>query len=112
MVVAMSNANSLHATVVTYTIPVEKSDALRDALREHLVPAARRMEGYRGFVVLDQGDGKRLAMVLFDSAEHGRAAQAPITAAARAGGVYEMMTEPQKGSFGPAIIADGIFGGQ
>lgn len=112
MLVGMSNANSLHATVVTYAIPTEKAEALRHALREHLVPAARRMEGYRGFLVLDQGEGRRLALVLFDSAEHGRAAQAPITAGAREGGVYEMMLEPQKGSFGGAIIADGVFGDQ
>ena len=42
-------------------------------------------------------------------AEHARAAQQPITLAARESGVYDMMTEPQKGSFGTAIVEDGIF---
>lgn len=108
----MSNASGMVATVVTYTIDPANADKLRDAIREHLVPAARTMEGYRGFLVLDHGEGRRLACVLFDSAEHGRAAQAPISAAARAGGVYDLMTEPQKGSFGTAIVSDGIFASQ
>jgi hypothetical protein len=108
-VVAMSNANGLVATVVTYNIDPANADKLRDAIREHLVPAARKMEGYRGFLALDLGEGKRLGCVVFDSVEHGRAAQAIITAAAKEGGVYALMTEPQKGMFGNAIVADGIF---
>lgn len=107
--VAMSNSNGMVATVVSYKIDPANAEKLRDAVREHLVPAARSMAGYRGFTVLDQGEGKRLACVVFDSAEHGRAAQAAITTAARESGVYAMMTEPQQASFGAVIVADGIF---
>jgi len=107
MVFGMSNAAV--ATIVTYTIDPANGDKLRDAIREHLVPAARGCEGYRGFMVLDLGEGKRAGCVVFDSVEHGRAAQAKITAASKDAGVYAMMTEPQKGMFGAAVVADGIF---
>jgi hypothetical protein len=71
--------------------------------------ASGRYDLLRPFLVLDQGDGRRLGCVVYDSAAHARAAQQAITAAARESGVYEMMTEPQQGSFGTAIVADGIF---
>ena len=103
----------LVATVVMYTVKPDKEEALRESVERHLVPAARQAEGYRGFLLLDQKEGKRLAVVLFDSPEHARAAQALISGAARDGGVYELMVGPQTEStrsmMGTAIIADGIF---
>lgn len=106
---AMNDSSQFAVTVVTYTVPPEKAEALRDAVREHLVPAARRAAGYRGFLLLDQGNGKRMGVVVFDSAEHARAAQEPISIAARTHGIYAMMEAPSTGSFGTSIVADGIF---
>jgi hypothetical protein len=102
-------SNSKVATVLTYSIDPANADKLCDALRESLVPAARQSDGYKGFLVVDAGNGKRIACVVFDSAEQGRAAQAAISAASRQAGVYELMTEPAQASFGTAVIADGIF---
>jgi hypothetical protein len=109
MVFAMSNSKA--ATVITYSIDPANADKLCDGIREHLVPAARKNDGYRGFLVIDAGSGKRVACVVFDSAEQGRAAQTAIGAAARDSGIYGMMAEPQQASFGVAIVADGIFAG-
>lgn len=99
------------ATVLTYSIDAANADRLCNALRGSLVPAARKSDGYQGFLVIDAGNGKRVACVVFDSPERGRAAQAAISAASREAGVYEMMIEPAQASFGAAIIADGIFAG-
>jgi hypothetical protein len=107
--VPMSTSNRFTANVASYTVRPEKAEALREAVQEHLVAAARRVDGYRGFLLLDQGNGKRLGVVLYDSAEHARAAQQPITAAAREHGVYEMMAGPNDGSMGTAVVADGVF---
>src|SRR5688572_13387823 len=106
----MSKSTTSAANVIAYTVYPEKADALRHAIEQHLIPAARKVEGYRGFLVLDEGDGKRLGVVVYDSMEHAQAAREPITAAARDSGVYEMMSERGSGGMGTAIIADGIFG--
>jgi len=97
------------ATVLSYTVRPDKADALHAALRDHLVPAARKESGYRGFLVLDQGEGKRVGIVIFDSPENAKAAQQGISGAARDAGIYEMMAGPPSGSMGTAIVTDGIF---
>ena len=102
--------NACTATVVSYTVLPDKAETLREAVEQQLVPAARAVSGYRGFLLLDQGDGKRLAVVVFDSAEHARSAQQTISAAARAAGIYEMMATSAGGTMGTAIVSDGIFG--
>ncbi len=69
---------SMGATVVTYTVDAANAKELHRRIRELLVPAARQAAGYRGFLLLDQGEGKRLAVVLFDSVELALKAQSVI----------------------------------
>ncbi len=101
---------SLASNIVEYTVNPEHADTLRDRVREHLLPAARQTRGYRGFLLLDRGEGKRLALVLYDSAADAEAAQktlAPI-------GVEHtgaLMQGPIQRSIGSVVIDDGVFAG-
>lgn len=99
---------SMGASVVTYTVDQEHADELRARVQEHLVPAARQVQGYRGFLLLDQGDGKRLALLLFDSVDDARAAQGALTPVGR-DHTYALMSGPALGSLGAAVVADGVF---
>ncbi len=99
---------SMAASVVTYTVAPEHAEELRVRVQEHLVPTARQTQGYRGFLLLDQGDGKRLAILLYDSVEDARAAQGALTPVGR-DHTYALMTGPALGSLGTAILSDGIF---
>jgi len=99
------------ANTVAYTVKPDKADALREAIQTKLIPAARQTAGYRGFLVLDQGEGRRLGVVVFDSAEHAKAAQQAISQAAKESGIYGMMEGGASNAFGLAIAADGIFSG-
>jgi len=101
--------STIAATVVEYTIRPEDAEALREGIATHLVPAARGVAGYRGFLVLDQGEGRRLALVVFDSIEQARAARGAISGAAEAHGVHALMAVRRGGATGTAIVADGIF---
>lgn len=47
------------------------------------MPAARQTRGYRGFLLLDQGEGKRLALLLFDSVEDVPLARQALTPVGR-----------------------------
>lgn len=96
------------ATIVTYTVAPGQAEELYKRAREHVVPAARSAKGYRGFLLLDQGDGKRLALVLFDSVQEVQAAQAIIGPDGREH-VHELMSSPSVGALGTTIISDGIF---
>jgi len=98
----------LAASVVTYTVDQENADALRDAVEQHIVPAARGVDGYRGFMLLDQGDGKRLALILFDSVDGVQAAQSKLSPLGAAH-TYALMSGPAIGSICQALIADGLF---
>lgn len=99
---------SMGASVVTYSVDQEHADELRTRVEQHLVPAARQAHGYRGFLLLDQGDGKRLALLLFDSVEDARAAQGTLTPVGR-DHTYALMSGPALGSLGTAVVADGVF---
>ena len=99
---------NMGASIVTYTVDPEHEDELHGRVLEHLVPAARRMEGYRGFLLLDQGDGKRLALLLFDSVEDVRAAQQELSPVGR-DHTYALMSGPALGSVGAVVISDGVF---
>ena len=99
---------SMAASIVTYTINADNADELRASVQEHLVPAARETNGYRGFLLLDQGDGKRMAILLYDSAEDVRAAQAALTPVGR-DHTYSLMTGPAIGSLGMVVVSDGVF---
>jgi hypothetical protein len=100
---------SMGVSVVTYPVNPQQTDELNRRVREHLVPAARQVPGYRGFLLVDQGDSKRLAVLLFDSIEAAQAAQQVLTPVGREQ-TYGLMTGPAEGALGTAIIADGIFG--
>ena len=63
------------ASVVEYSVNAENAEELHERVRQHLVPAARQVKGYEGFLLLDKGDGKRMAILLFDSVEGVQAAQ-------------------------------------
>jgi hypothetical protein len=98
---------SMGASVVTYTVDAKDADELQRRVQEHLVPAARRTKGYRGFLLLDQGDDKRLALLLFDSVDDARAAQRALTPVGSEH-TYALMTGPAIGSIGKVIISDGV----
>jgi len=99
---------SMGATVVTYTVDAANADKLRQAIADHLVPAARTAPGYKGFLTLDQGEGKRLGVVLFASVEEAKAAQSIIGPVAGRH-LYPLMASPSVGALGTAIVADGLF---
>ena len=99
---------SMGATVVTDTVDAANAERFRQALEEHLVPAARSAPGYQGFLVLDQNAGKRLGLVLFASVEEAKAAQRIIGPVAGRY-LYPLMASPAVGALGTAIVADGLF---
>ena len=99
---------TMAANIVEYTVSPEHADTLRERVRTHLVPAARQARGYRGFLLLDRGAGKRLALALFDSAADAQAAQetlAPVGMEQTAA----LMQGPIQRSVGTAVINDGVF---
>ncbi len=61
------------ATIVTYTVGEDNAQQLLERVETMLVPAARQAQGYLGFLMFDQGEGRRLGVVLFDSPEHVKA---------------------------------------
>lgn len=100
---------SMGVSVVTYPVDPQHAEELNRRVREHLVPAARQVPGYRGFLLVDHGDNKRLAVLLFDSVEAARAAQQALTPVGREQ-TYGLMTGPADGALGTVVIAYGIFG--
>jgi hypothetical protein len=100
---------TMGVSIVTYPVDPQQADELNRRVREHLVPAARQVSGYRGFLLVDQGDNKRVAVLLFDSVEAAQAAQQALTPVGREQ-TYGLMTGPAVGALGTVLIADGIFG--
>ena len=96
------------ASIVTYAVDPAHAGDLHQRVQAHLVPAARQLPGYQGFLLLDQGEGKRLALLLFDSAEAVQAAQATLTPVG-AEHTYALMTEPAQDSLATVVIGDGVF---
>jgi hypothetical protein len=74
---------------------------------QHLVPAARQVKGYQGFLLLDQGEGKRLAILLYDSVEGVQAAQQALAPVGQEH-TYALMSEPALGSLGTVVVSDGV----
>jgi hypothetical protein len=99
---------SLVASVVTYTVEAANSEALRQRVQEHLVPAARELPGYHGFLLLDQGEDRRLALLFFETPEQVRQAQAALTPVGE-DHTYALMSGPAIGSLGRVLVDDGIF---
>ena len=99
---------SMGATVVEYVVNPEHAEELIGRVQQHLLPAARQANGYRGFLLLDQGDGKRLALVLFDSEETAQAARELLSPIGREH-IYPLMQGSPRGAPGTVIISDGVF---
>jgi hypothetical protein len=99
---------SMGASIVSYAVDPEHADALHGNICAYLVPAARQTRGYRGFLLIDQGGGKRLALLLFDSVEDAQAAQGALTPVGRKH-TYALMAGPAQGSLGTIVISDGVF---
>jgi hypothetical protein len=99
---------TMAASVVTYTAQAEHADELTARVRQHLVPAARTIPGYRDFLLLDQGEHKRLALLLFDSIEGARSAQQVLSPVGEQH-TYALMATSAIGSLATALVADGIF---
>jgi hypothetical protein len=95
------------ATVVTYSVSDENSDQLHNLVETMLIPAARDAHGYRGFLLLNQGEGKRLAVVLCDSIESARALQNVLGPIA-SDHIYPLMTSPSIGTLSTVVLSDGV----
>ncbi len=96
------------ASVVTYTVGQEHAAELAKRVQEHLVPAARAVEGYEGFLLLDQGEGKRMAILVFDSLEGVASAQAALSPLNEQY-TASLMTSGSMGSRAAVVLADGLF---
>ena len=108
---AQGDQMSRAASIVTYTVDPAHAEELHRRVQAHLVPAARRAPGYQGFLLLDQGEGKRLALLLFDSVEAAQAAQQSLTPVG-AEHTYALMSGPALGALGAVVIGDGVFAEQ
>lgn len=54
-------------------------EELQRRVQDYLAPVERKTKGYQGFLLLDHGDGQRLALLPYDSVADVRAAQAALT---------------------------------
>lgn len=99
---------SMGVSVVTYTVDAERAEELHQRVREHLVPAARETAGYRGMLLIDQGEGKRLAILLFDSVDDVATAQRVLGPVGR-DHTYALMSGPAIGAIGSVVVSDGVF---
>lgn len=98
---------SMGVSVVTYTVDDSKAEDLLANVREHFVPAARQTDGYEGMALIDLGEGKRMAILLFDSPENVRPAQEALTPVGREH-TYALMSGPAIGASGTVLLADGL----
>lgn len=96
------------ASIVTYPVDPQQAEELHRRVQEYVLPAARQVDGYRGFLLVDQGDNRRLAVLLFDSLAGAQAAQQALGTVGREQ-TYALMTGPAIGALGTVVIADGVF---
>lgn len=96
------------ASVVTYPVDPAKAEELTTAVREQLVPAAREIEGYQGFLLIDLGENKRMALILFNSVHGVQQVQQRLTPLGEHY-THHLMTGPAIGNLGRILIADGGF---
>ena len=94
-------------SVVTYTVDEANAAELQRKVEKHLLPAARSTEGYRGMALIDLGEGKRMAVLLFDSVQQVGLAQHALTPVGREH-TYALMSGPAIGASGTVLLADGI----
>lgn len=96
------------ASVVTYSVAAERAAELAARVERQLVPAARETHGYRGLLLLDVGEGRHLALLLFDAVADVGPAQQALTPVGQAH-TYELMAGPAIGSVATVLVADGVF---
>lgn len=96
------------ASIVQYTVKEEHATELRRRVQDYLVPAARQINGYQGFLLLDLGENKRMAILLYDSPASVRTAQEALTPVGSEH-TYALMSGPALGSLGMVAISDGVF---
>jgi hypothetical protein len=101
---------NMGVSIVTYPVDPQQADELHRRVREHLVPAARQLAGYRGFLLVDRGNNERLALLLFDTIQNAQDAQRELSPIGREQ-TYGLMTGPAVGALGTVVIADGLFAG-
>ena len=99
---------SMGVSIVTYPVDPAQGDELTRRVHDHLVPAAQQVAGYRGFLLVEQADHRRLGLLLFDSLDGARAAQQVLGPLGREH-TYGLMTGPAEGALGTVILADGVF---
>ena len=72
----------MHARVTTGTVRLEQLDEFIQSLRESLIPAAERQQGYREFLLLtDRASGRVVGITLWETEQDLRASE-------EAGGYY------------------------
>ncbi len=95
------------ATVATYSVSDENSEQLHNLVETLLIPAVREAQGYRGCLLLNQGEGKRLAVVFCDSVESAKALQGIPGPIAR-DHICPLMTSPSIGRLSAVVLSDGV----
>jgi hypothetical protein len=100
---------NLVASVVTYTVEAANADELHTRVETHLLPAARALPGYHGFLLIDQGNDQRLALIFFETPEQVMQAQQALTPIGKEH-TYALMSGPATGSLGRVLIHDGLIG--
>jgi hypothetical protein len=97
------------ASIVEYTVNENEGDELNRRVADYLVPAAREISGYQGFILFDRGENRRMAVLLFDSPDGVRTAQQVLTPVGEEH-TYALMSSPAIGSLGMVVVADGLGG--
>ncbi len=46
---------NMGVSIVTYPVDPQQAEELNRRVQDHLVPIARQVAGYRGFLLIDQG---------------------------------------------------------
>jgi len=101
---------TMATSIVEYTVKPENVDVLVRRVREQLLPVARQTQGYRGCMLLDRGEGKRLAVLLYDSEADVRAAQ-QVLMPVGSEHTSALMAGPLTGSVATVLLGDGAFRG-
>ena len=95
------------ASVVTYPVDPAHADEVTNQVRDRLVPAAREIEGYQGFLLFDLGENKRMAVILCESAEAVARVQQRLTPLGEQY-THHLMTGPTIGNLARVLLADGV----
>jgi hypothetical protein len=98
----------MKTNIIEANVAPGQEAVFEERVRAHLLPAARQTEGYRGYLLIDQGEGKRLTVWLYDSAEAALAAGPSVGAVAEEQIVPLMTKAPRKWER-RMVIADGLF---